>query len=102
MYFPTVFSGIKGRNLDSCHHITITSSLKRKDGSAKDQTLWIKARTITELRNKDHHHTVFCQHVMPWVYFVRVLSQFFQVGLKTLRIMYAVGVGIQTSVLTKH
>lgn len=44
----------------------------------------------------------FCQHVMPWVYFVRVLSQFFQVGLKTLRIMYAIGVGIQTSVLTKH
>lgn len=39
---------------------------------------------------------------MPWVYFVRVLSQFFQVGLKTLRIMYAIGVGIQTSVLTKH
>lgn len=57
---------------------------------------------ITENEIKKTTTTDFCQHVMPWVYFVRVLSQFFQVGLKTLRIMYAIGVGIQTSVLTKH
>lgn len=75
-------------------------------------TRLVRARMVTDFlterkrkkkkgKRKPQPH-FFCQHVMPWVYFVRVLSQFFQVGLKTLRIMYAIGVGIQTSVLTKH
>lgn len=46
----------------------------------------LKSHKCSRGENKSKRpYTLVCQHVMPWVYFVRILSQFFPGGIKNLK-----------------
>ena len=66
-------------NLSHCSHShNTTSPPPLLNGLKSHKSSWVANKS------KDHY-TLVCQHVMPWVYFVRILSQFFPGGIKNLK-----------------